>query len=787
MATRRDDELDKAGFPVGLVPVGLLSSTALRPPLSKSPFPAFSEVVVESVDENVTVDPKTGVHIIAEEDGSFIIDTNPGATAKPRRADKFTNNLAEDLGEMALGAISSKVLMGIQEDDQSRQPWLTDRAEGIKILGWKLEGPRSSIDTTAALEGMSNIRHPMLQKAVLMAWANASGELLPAAGPVKVADKLIETGASNDLAEKLEEDLNYYLTTIATEYYPDMSRALLQLVFGGIIFKKVYNCPLRLRPVSESIDAVNLIVSNAATDLRNSGRYTHVVTMRPSVLRRMQLAGAYRDVPITTPSGVVPNPVQQQIATTQGVQSISQQTEDREHTIYECYCELDIPGYEDKDKSGKATGLPLPYRVVLDKDSTQVLEIRRNWREDDETKTAKDSFVVYVFVPGFGFYGVGLLNMLGNTTNALTAAWRETLDAGMFANFPGFLYAKALGRQNTNEFRVPPGGGVPLDIGAQTDIRAAVMALPYKDVSQAFVGFQDKIQEQGDQVGGVAQIQVAEGRQDAPVGTTLAMLEQATKVEKATHKEMWRSQSREFDLLKQCFRENPESFIRAMRQRGETDWEPEKFVLALNDASLVPQADPNTPSHMHRLMKAMGLIQLDKAYPGILDPEEIVKRVLGVLGYGDFEALKNKNPQQGMPPEMMLEMQKLADKSTDRDFKMAFERFKQGNVVWQAQQAAAAAERKYQHEAQQTAAQAQDNQLQHATDLEQSQMDLRGTEVEARADVAVEQMRAATADVAGGHAVAAEEARKATEDTKGKHAVAAARAKPTPKPAAKKP
>lgn len=778
---------------LGLLPIGLLSASALRAPQAP-PIPAYSEISIDdsALDANIIVGPDGTITTI-NEDGSVDIDTNPEQNAEARES-KFGDNLAEIIDSTELNAIASHLIEGIQQDESSRTEWLNDRAQGIRILGLKLEGPRSSIDATAALEGMSNVRHPMLLEAVLSFWANASGELLPAAGPVKIDDKLTETGESNKLAEQLEQDFNYYLTTVATEYYPDTSRALLNVGFGGLIVKKVYNCPLRQRPVSEAIDAVNLIVSNAATDLRNSGRYTHVVTMRPSVLKRMQLAGAYRDVEISTPAGVVPNAVERQIAATQGVQIASMQTEDLEHTIYECYCELDIRGFEDK-KNGKKTGLQLPYRVVIDKDSQQVLEIRRNWAEDDETKTAKVPFVVYQFVPGFGFYGIGLLNILGNTTNAMTAAWRETLDAGMFANFPGFIYSKLLGRQNTNEFRVAPGSGVPLETNGM-DITKAVMPLPYKDVSTAFVQFQDKIVEQGRQLGGTAQVQVSEGRQDAPVGTTLAMIEQATKVEKATHKELWRSQMQEFMLLKECFRENPESFVKAIKQRGRTDWDEAKFKAALNDASLVPQADPNTPSHMHRLMKSMGLIQLDKAYPGIMDPMAIVDRIVSMLGLGDFEALKNKNPgAAGPPPELLAELkkmelegQKLADKSTDREFKMRFELLRA-----QINQMDLAAEReKRTHEAQMllqktrdlmASHQAEANQFEHEANLQMRESADQAAERQAQVEVAEIGLDASKVEAAGD--IEVERLREKTEDTKGTHATAAAKAKPKAKPAAK--
>ena len=758
---------------LAFLPVGLLSSSSLRKPVpDASAIPPYVDLNIEAAnDDNVTVD-KDGSITIFNDDGTIDLDFDPQPEVEARES-KFDDNLAEILDASELSRIGSQLIMDIQQDDQSRQEWLNDRAEGMRLLGLKLKDPRSSIDATTALDGMSNVDHPLLLEAVLNFWANASGELLPANGPVKIADKLTETGEKDKDAELLEEDMNYYLTVGAPEYYPDTSRALLNVGFGGLIVKKVYNCPLRNRPVSESVDAVNIIVSNAATDLRNSGRYTHQTTMRPSVLKRMQLAGAYRDVALITPSGVVPNAVDQTIADIQGVQIVSQQTEDREHTIYECYCELDIRGFEDKRK-GKPTGLALPYRVAIDKDSQQILEIRRNWREEDESKTARDRFVVFVFVPGFGFYGIGLLNILGNTTKALTAAWRETLDAGMFANFPGFLYSKLLGRQNTNEFRVAPGSGVGLE-HTGSDIRQAVMPLPYKDVSTAFVDFQGKITEQGKSLGGSAQIDVAEGKQDAPVGTTLAMIEQATKVEKATHKELWRAQAQEFMLLKECFRENPGAFLRVIKQRGGTEWDEEKFLRALNDASLVPQADPNTPSHMHRLMKATGLIQIDKGYPGILDPQTIVEQVVTTLGY-DFNSLKNKNPQQaGIPPQIMLEMQKLADKSQDRQFKTQFEVLKTKNALMLAQQAAQDAERRQAVEMQMQNRESADQTLQQHTDLAQSEMQLHGQVVEAHADMSIEAIRAR-----------AEELREKTEDTKGTHAVAAAKAKPKPKPAAKK-
>jgi hypothetical protein len=654
----------------------MLLQSALR---KREPEPAPTEgvdVTIEGANDNgVTIDPETGATIVEADDGAVIIDFNPRpkgfSEANADEAD-FNENLAELVDDAELGMICENLLRGIQFDELSRGEWLETRAQGIRILGTTIEAPRSSIDTTTALEGMSNVRHPLLLEAVLRFQANARGELLPADGPVKVSDKLDESEESNDLAEQLEEAMNFYLTSIATEYYPDTDRLLFMTGFGGCMFKKVYNCPIRQRPVSESIDAEDLIVSNAATDMRNSGRVTHRIIMRPSMLKRMQLAGAYRNVPIQTPTGLQPNAVDREIADAQGVNPVAQQTEDRDHTIYECYCELDIRGFEHEDEDGP-TGLPLPYRVVIEKDSKQILEIRRNWREEDESCLAKLPFVKYSYVPGLGFYDLGLLHILGNTTNALTAAWRELLDAGMFANFPGFLYSKLLGRQNTNEFRVPPGGGAPIDTNGMP-IGDAVMPLPYKDISVAFAQFVDQIAQTGQRVGGTAETAIGEGKQDAPVGTTLALIEQQTKVEGAVHKRLHAAQAEEFQMLKECFRENPQSFIRAMAMKGDTDWSEEKFLGALNDSSLVPVADPNTPTHMHRLMKAVALIQLNESpsFQGIMDPKKLLKRVVTMVGISDFESLlaAPHDGPAGIPPELMVKMKELDEKAKDRDAKM---------------------------------------------------------------------------------------------------------------------
>jgi len=652
MASQKKDAL-----PAVAMPTGLLAPSALRAP-EPEPKGILDDLDIaiqaDGPADGVVIDPQTGAAMIEMDDGGVTIDFTPDAAAD--KASKFNENLAEKIDDAELARISAELLLGIQEDDRSRTDWLETRAKGIRLLGLKVEDPKSSVDSSVALEGMSTVRHPILLEAVLRFQANARGELLPASGPIKVADKILKTGDDDDLAENLEDDLNYYLTTTASEYYPDTDRLLFYVGFGGCGFKKVYNCPIRQRPVSESVDAKDLIVSDAATDMRNSRRVTHQILMKPSTLRRMQLAGAYRDIALGTPNPGTPNPVDQEIANTQGIDPTTAiREDDRDYTIYECYCELDIAGYEDK-KNGSATGLALPYRVVIDKDSTKILEVRRNWVEDDEAKLPKVPFVKYPFVHGLGFYDIGLVHILGNTTNALTAAWREMLDAGMFANFPGFLYSKLTGRQNTNEFRVPPGGGAPIDTNGQP-IGNSVMPLPYKDIGPAFAQFVDNVAQTGQRVGGTAEIQIGEGRQDAPVGTTLALIEQATKIMDAVHKRLHAAQAEEFQMLKECFRENPESFVRSVK--GRLNWDATKFVQALEDASLVPMADPNTPSHMHRLMKAMALKQLQGASPALYNGRAIDERILRMIGIEDAQSLMV--PANAPPPPNPMVMKGMAE------------------------------------------------------------------------------------------------------------------------------
>jgi len=624
----------------------------LRHTIRQDPMAGLGSLESLSKDDDVADDIDDGKPLLEIEhpDGSITVsfDGKPvDQDDTAERAAEWFANLVDDIDQMELSRISNELLRGIQDDLDSRQDWVEDRAAGLRLLGLKMEhGSSAGQADGAPVEGMSKVRHPLLLEAVLRFQANARSELLPTDGPVKVrVDLNGATIETDELATTLEQDLNHYLTDTASEYYPDTDRMLFMLGFGGTSFKKPYFCPLRMRPVSETVDAEDLIVNNMAVTLEDARRVTHRVMMRPSTVKRLQILGVYRDVDLITPGQNDIDAVQLEKASQQGVSPDAVNPEDRDREIYECYCELDIVGFEHKHK-GKITGLEIPYRVTIDVSSREILSITRNYDEPtgedgDVLPKARKNFVKFTFVPGLGFYDIGLLHILGNTTTAVTALWREMIDAGMYANFPGLLLADNGARQNTNIFRVPPGGAATIRTGG-VPISQAVMPLPYKEPGPAMFSLVQNIVETGQRVGGTAELAVGEGRQDAPVGTTLAMIDQATKVMNSVHKRLHRAQSEEFKLLIRTFKEHPDSFI-AEKGISGTEWTEQLFVQAINTYDLTPQADPNTASQMQRQMKIEALKALQAANPQMYDAVACDIAALKAMGWS--------NPEQFMKPE----------------------------------------------------------------------------------------------------------------------------------------
>lgn len=637
---------------------GLIPSPTVSEPELDNSLPEPMEVDVSSGNKTIIVDPKTGFVTTFNDDGSATVDTAPEKNDGPIET-KFDENLAEHIDHSKLSEISSDLLEGIESDIESRREWVSIYNKAIDLLGLKLEDASSEV---SGFGTVSRVYHPLLLEAVVRSQANARAELLPTNGPVKVRDDEPMGDQSRvELAEAMEKDFNHYLTSIAKEYYPDTDKMFFSTFLCGNGFKKVYHCPLRRRPVSDSVSPVDLIVSNDAVDLTSAIRVTHRIYMNQSTMKRMQLSEQYLDHTLMQPEEDSENINEQHIKSIEGIQTGTKLPKDQRYTVYESYVELDLPGFEHKEK-GKATGLPLPYRITVDKDSREILEIRRNWKDGDKDFRARRRFVKYPVIPGLGFYDYGYMHLLGNTTRALTAIERQLLDAGQFNNFPGMLISKQGQRQVTSQIRVPPGGAHEIDTGGQP-IQDVVMPLPYKGASATLATIAEKIAEDGRRLGSTTEIQAGEGRADVPVGTTIALIEQATKVIGVVHKRLHAAQQEEFEIFKELFCEDPQALWRFAKNPARKWQQAEEFC----DFEFVPASDPNIPSHIHRVMQATALIQMSQAAPQIYNLPSVHERALRTIGIQDADSLFAPPAPPGQQnPEMMIKLQELQLKAAEQ-------------------------------------------------------------------------------------------------------------------------
>jgi hypothetical protein len=644
-----------------------------------------------------TVNPDTGGLLILNDDNS--IDELPEEEWRPaKRAGngKHFANLVDVLDQNEVARIGDEVWRGVTADIASRREYMEMTAEAIRMLGLRLEPPRSDAGGSGApLEGMSTVRHPLLLEACLGFQSDFRGEMLPADGPVKVrndatapsgvpeevvrfavqamatagviAPENVDTAVQavmaaneagmghnggpaldmgDELAADLEKDLNHFLTNTATEYYPDTDQMAFVVGLLGCAFKKVFNCPLRRRPVSESISSKDLIVDAGVTDTANAPRVTHEMEKLKDDILKLMEAGVYAEGRISQPL-YVQNPVQEAVAEAQGYDRSAQRPEDKPHTVWECYTKLNIRGLDD-GAPGNGGGftddgeirVPRPYKVSMDRDSRQVFEIRRDWMPGDKDFAARRTFVKYSFAPVLSFYGIGLMHILGNTTMALTAGWRLMLDSMMFSNFPGFLYVDVLGKQLTNIFRVAPGAGVPIQTGGQP-IGNMISPLPYKGPQPAGLSLLDNVAQAAARVGSRPNVPTGEGVQNAPVGTVMANIIEATKLTGAVFKRLHAAQAEEFGLIAERLREDPEAFWRHNKKPAR-QWDEATLLAALDDYDLVPAADPNTPSMLHRVMQRMAVFQMAlQTPPGVFKVVPTAEWVLRGMGVTSTDSLLN--------------------------------------------------------------------------------------------------------------------------------------------------
>lgn len=589
-----------------------------------------------------------GIGVKTEADGSVVVDLNVRRRPEARRTrsdqDKFNANLAEELDETTLQTIAQELMDGVQADIQSRQEWTNNYNEGMQMLGLLLEKPGQLNANT------SKIRHPLLAHAIIEFQAQASGEMLPAAGPVKVDNTSQQI--PQEVAEALERDLNFYLRTTAAEYYPDTDRGLYYLGYGGTIFKKVYTCPLRRRPVSECVYLPDLIISNDTVHISQARRVTHQIEgfTRNRILQMMD-SGWWAEVTLQEP---VPAPSSTRTAEARvsGVTIVPTLSVDKTHTVWESSTWINLKrfGHDDKFAKDKPEDLELPYLVTMDKDSRQIYRIARNWRKDSTYYFPRQRFVKWGMVPGIGYLDQGYLNMLGQTEMALTALERILIDAGVYSIFPGGVRVK--GRMDSNEIRPGPGEYPEMETGG-LPIQQAIMPLPFKGPAGEVLALLQHLEQLGQKMAGAPLAITKDGIKDIPVGTMMALVEQNAIPQIAVHKRLHVGQKEELMLLRDEFRDMGEEGVTLLKQR---DKEQPYTAEQLFSASLIPASDPEMPAHIHRFMQATALEGLYTEHPEMYNGFEVQRRILEMARiHGIDEILIPPQPQAEQPdPTMML-------------------------------------------------------------------------------------------------------------------------------------
>ena len=575
----------------------------------------------------------------------------------------FDRNLAADMDQSALNALAGSLLEQIEADVQSRAEWEETANQAAKYLGVKLLEPETSVSTDGTVT--KAVATCMLEANIKL-WSTARAELLPVGGPVKVRRDDVNTPpglpgsdmSKDQLALALETDFNHFLTVTDREYYPDFSKMLMSRALIGNAFRKVYRDPLKRRPASVWVKAQDLIVSNDCSHLSGAGRITERIRLRQATMRRLQAGGHYLDIGLVRPTGRTTD-TELATAEIEGIAAMPMLPEDFEHMVFECYAEVgsgtasslvgDLSKL-DRDETGKKPGYPLPYRISMDEDSRMVLEIRRDWKKGDPDRRRRRRYVKYGFIPGFGFYDFGLIHLCGNPTQVATMVQRASTDATLFANFPGGIFLKGPGsRQQNTVIRQSPGEWWGMDAAGAQRIQDVMMPNPYHEPGQAALALIEKSEGDVRRLAGVIDIPVGEGRiGNVPVGTIMSYIEAIAQVPGAVHKDDHIAQQDEYEMLRELFAEEPEILWRGNKSPAR-QWQTSQEIL---DPDLVPAADPNTPSQIHRIAKAQALVTVGgmSQFQGIANQRWIYRRVTELLCGADAQEAEMPPQQQPPPP-----------------------------------------------------------------------------------------------------------------------------------------
>ena len=574
------------------------------------------------------------IEIIEEDNGDVTVDFDPSSSLGDMEGD-FSDNLAEYLSDYELSRISSDLSSEFDSNKASRQEWEDTYSNGLELLGF------SYSERSQPFRGASGVTHPLLAEAATQFQAQAFNELLPSSGPVRTAIMGEETREKASQAQRVRQFMNYYLTNVMEDYTPDMDQMLFYLPLAGSTFKKVYFDEAMGRIVSKFVPAEQLVVPYETSDLDTCPNITQVVRMGLNDLRKMQVGGFYLDIPVT--------PVQQDLDSVgtemDRINGMESSQVDYDCTLLECHVDLDLEGYEDRDEDGEPTGIKLPYIVTISQDNGQVLSVRRNYLEDDERRKKIQYFVHYKFLPGFGFYGLGLIHTIGGLSRTATSSLRQLIDAGTLSNLPAGFKARGLRIRDDDE-PLQPGEFRDVDAPGGA-IRDSLMPLPFKGPDQTLFQLLGFVVQAGQRFATITDMKVGDGNQGAAVGTTIAMLEQGSRVMSAVHKRLHYAMRQEFKILARVMSETlppeyPYSVEGADQSVMATDFD--------DRVDVIPVSNPNAFSQSQRILLAQTKLQLATQAPEMHNMHEVFRDMYEALGVTDVDRLMKTVPDEESVP-----------------------------------------------------------------------------------------------------------------------------------------
>jgi hypothetical protein len=569
--------------------------------------------------------------------GDIEIDLKP----QKETADTFNANLAEYMDDNDLDSLGQDLVEDFGKDIQDRRDWIRTYVDGLKLLGLQYE------ERTEPWQGACGVFHPMLTESVVRFQSEAMMETFPAMGPVKTQIVGAVDLLREEAAARVREDMNYQLTEIMVEYRPEHEKMLWSLPLAGSAFKKVYYDPSKGRQVAVFIPAEDIVVPYGASNLESAERVTHVMRKTENEIKKLQEAGFYSDVDLGEPEYELDD-IEKQKAEENGMSALN----DDRFRILEMHVDLDLAGYEHKDKKGRETGIALPYVVTIEKSTHKVLAIRRNWYEDDELHTKRQHFVHYQYIPGFGFYGYGLIHLIGGYAKSATMLIRQLVDAGTLSNLPGGLKSRGL-RIKGDDTPIQPGEFRDVDVPSGS-IRDNILPLPYKEPSQVLFALFQNIVQEGRAFASSGDMNVSDMSTNAPVGTTLALLERTLKVMTAVQARLHYTMKQEFRLLKSIIADyTPEEY----------DYEPEdagrKAKKSDYDSTdVIPVSDPNAATMAQKIVQYQAVLQLAQSAPQLYNLPMLHRQMIEVLGIKNANKLVPVEDDQ-VPTDPVQENQNL--------------------------------------------------------------------------------------------------------------------------------